>query len=240
MAGGGLPPPPTRAGAGDFAWTAWYNQLYTLLNTSGSVSWALVNKAGSSIADLQNKNHDLLTGLQGGTSGEHYHLTAAEHATIASTDTKYGAFHHSSSITAAAVNTAYALPLNTTDYTNGVSIASTSHIVAATAGMYNLQFSAQLTNTDTTNHEVSIWLRKNGTDVTSSNSFVSVPNSHGGSDGHLLPAWNFFIQLSAGDYVELMWCTDSLSVFVEATTTLSTPTRPATPSLIVTMDRVHA
>jgi hypothetical protein len=106
--------------------------------------------------------------------------------------------------------------------------------------MYNLQFSAQLTNTDTTNHEVSIWLRKNGTDVASTNSYVSVPNSHGGSDGHLLPAWNFFIQLSAGDYVELMWCTDSLSVFVEATTTLSTPTRPATPSLIVTMDRVHA
>ena len=240
MAGGGLPPPPTRAGAGDFAWTAWYNQLYTLLNTSGSVSWALVNKAGSSIADLQNKNHDLLTGLQGGTSGEHYHLTAAEHATIASTDIKYGAFHNSSSMTAAAANTAYAMTLNSTDYSNGVSIASSSHVGVTTAGLYNLQFSAQLTNTDSSIHEVSIWLRKNGTDVTSTNGIVSVPNSHGGSDGHLLPAWNFFIQLSAGDYVELMWSTESTSVFIEATTTLSTPTRPATPSLIVTMDRVHA
>ena len=79
MAGGGLPPPPTRAGAGDFAWTAWYNQLYVLLNTNGSVSWDLVNKAGSSIADLQNKNHNLLTSIQGGTTNEYYHLTSADY-----------------------------------------------------------------------------------------------------------------------------------------------------------------
>jgi hypothetical protein len=79
---GGLPPPPTRAANGDFAWTAWYNQLYTMLSTSGSVSWALVNKAGSSIADLANHAHNLLTGMQGGTSNEYYHLTAAEHASL--------------------------------------------------------------------------------------------------------------------------------------------------------------
>ena len=84
---GGLPPPPTRAANGDFAWTAWYNQLYTLLSTSGSVSWALINKAGSSIADLANKAHDLLTGLQGGTTGEHYHLTAAQNTNVAALPT---------------------------------------------------------------------------------------------------------------------------------------------------------
>jgi len=45
MAGGGLPPPPTRADSGDFAWVAWYNQLYTLLSTTGAVTWSQVNKA---------------------------------------------------------------------------------------------------------------------------------------------------------------------------------------------------
>lgn len=75
MAGGGLPPPPTRAESGDFAWTAWYNQLYILLSTTGSVSWDLVNKAGSSIADLQNKNHGLLTNILG--TGQ-YHISSAE------------------------------------------------------------------------------------------------------------------------------------------------------------------
>lgn len=78
----GLPPPPTRAANGDFAWTAWYNQLYKLLSTTGSLAWSLVDKAGSSIADLANHAHDLLTGLQGGITGEHYHLTAAEHSAL--------------------------------------------------------------------------------------------------------------------------------------------------------------
>ena len=82
MAGGGLPPPPTRADNGSFAWTSWYNQLYTLLSTSGSVSWSLVNKAGSSIADLQTKSHNLLTSMQGGTTNEYYHLTAAQYASL--------------------------------------------------------------------------------------------------------------------------------------------------------------
>ena len=75
----GLPPPPTRADSGDFAWTAWYNSLYTLLSETGSVSWALIDKSGSSIADLQNKNHNLLTAMQGGTTNEYYHLTSAEY-----------------------------------------------------------------------------------------------------------------------------------------------------------------
>jgi len=72
---GGLPPPPTRAENGDFAWTSWYNQLYTLLSTSGSVSWSLVNKAGSSLADLQAKSHALLTNILGSGS---YHVSANE------------------------------------------------------------------------------------------------------------------------------------------------------------------
>ena len=79
---GGLPPPPTRADSGDFIWTAWYNSLYTLLSTTGAVAWDLVNKAGSSIADLQNKNHNLLTSFQGGTSGEYYHLTSADYTKV--------------------------------------------------------------------------------------------------------------------------------------------------------------
>ena len=78
----GLPPPPTKAADGSFAWVSWYNALYKMLSTTGSVAWALVNKAGSSIADLQVKGHDLLTGLQGGTLGEHYHLTAIEYTNI--------------------------------------------------------------------------------------------------------------------------------------------------------------
>lgn len=72
---GGLPPPPTRAANGDFAWTSWYNQLYSLLSTTGSVSWDLINKAGSSVADLANRNHGLLSSILGTGS---YHVAQNE------------------------------------------------------------------------------------------------------------------------------------------------------------------
>ena len=77
---GGLPPPPTRAESGDFAWVAWYNQLYTLLSTTGSVQWSQVSKAGSSIADLANHNHGLLTSILGNGDS---HVSTAEAAALA-------------------------------------------------------------------------------------------------------------------------------------------------------------
>ena len=77
----GLPPPPTRADSGDFAWVAWYNQLYSILSSTGSIEWSQVNKAGSSIADLQNHNHNLLTSIDGnGTS----HVSAGQASALAS------------------------------------------------------------------------------------------------------------------------------------------------------------
>lgn len=77
----GLPPPPTRAASGDFAWVAWYNQLYSLLSTTGAVSWSQVNKAGSSIADLQNHNHGLLTSILG--NGD-YHVSSTQASNLTS------------------------------------------------------------------------------------------------------------------------------------------------------------
>lgn len=79
----GLPPPPQRADSGDFAWVAWYNQLYALLSSTGSLAWSLVNKAGSSIADLANHSHNILSGIQGGVANEYYHLTATEYTNLA-------------------------------------------------------------------------------------------------------------------------------------------------------------
>ena len=87
MAGGGLPPPPTRAASGDFVWTAWYQQLQKILSTTGAVAWALVDKAGSSIADLQNKGHSNLTSVLGNGS---YHLSLTEQSRVAGVISKAG------------------------------------------------------------------------------------------------------------------------------------------------------
>jgi hypothetical protein len=110
-----------------------------------------------------------------------------------------------------------------------------SRLVAALPGLYNIQFSVQLVSTDASIHDVDIWFRKNGTDVAESNSQFSVPNRHGGVDGHLLGALNFYIDLAAGDDVEIMWATNSSNTTIQYIGPQTSPTRPGTPSAIVTM-----
>jgi hypothetical protein len=157
MDGGGLPPPPTRAESGDFAWTAWYNQLYILLSTTGSVSWDLVNKAGSSIADLQNKNHGLLTNILG--TGQ-YHISSAEATNVT-------ALPNISGNAATATNVAYSgltgtVPTwnqDTTGSSNLLAVQSkssdptTSDIAASKAAVYK----------NTTTGLVKLWTNDAGT-----------------------------------------------------------------------------
>lgn len=150
----------------------------------------------------------------------------------------YGAFQDSTDQTAASTTAAYAITLNTTDYAVGVSVVSSSQITVRSAGVYNIQFSIQFANANVAIQDVDVWFRKNGTDVAGSNSKFSVPNSHGGTDGHLIAALNFYIQLAAGDYVQLMWSTTSTDVSIEQIPTQTSPTRPSTPSVIVTINKV--
>ena len=79
MASFNFPPPPIRGEAGDFVWTSWQNTLYKSLASPGAIVWTTVDKAGSSIADLANHDHALLTNKLG--TGE-YHISAAEAAKV--------------------------------------------------------------------------------------------------------------------------------------------------------------
>lgn len=150
----------------------------------------------------------------------------------------YGAFQDSTDQTAASTTAAYAITLNTTDFASGVSVVSNSQITIETAGLYNIQFSIQFSNADTQIQDVDVWFRKNGTDIVGSNSKFSVPNSHGGTNGHLIAALNFYVQVVANDYIQLMWATTNVLVTIEHLAAQTTPTRPATPSVIVTVNKV--
>ena len=150
----------------------------------------------------------------------------------------YGAFQDSTDQVAANTTTAYPMTFNTTDYSNGVSVVSNSRLTVKNYGIYNLQFSAQLVNTDTSIHDIDIWFRKNGTNIPASNSRYSVPNSHGGVDGSLIAALNYYIELNANDYIELMWRVSDTGVSIEKYSAGTSPTRPAIPSVIFTCQYV--
>ena len=151
----------------------------------------------------------------------------------------YGAFQDSTDQVAANTTTAYPVTFNTTDFSNGVTIASNSRITVIDAGIWNLQFSIQFKNTSNDGQDVDIWFRKNGTNIANSNSrFHLPPRKSAGDPSHLIAAMNYFVSLNATDYVEIVWRTTSTSVSLEHFDTSTSPTRPAIPSAIVTMSFV--
>ena len=151
----------------------------------------------------------------------------------------YGAFQDSTDQTAANTTTAYAVTFNTTDFSNGVTIASTSRITVADAGIWNCQFSIQLKNTTNDTQDAEIWFRKNGTDISNSNSrFALPPRKSSGDPSHTIAAMNFFATLNSTDYIEIMWRVSDVGVSIEQYAAGTSPTRPATPSAIVTMSFV--
>ena len=151
----------------------------------------------------------------------------------------YGAFQDSTDQTAANTTTAYAITFDTTDFSNGVTLSNSSRLNVAQAGIYNLQFSIQFTNTTNASQDVDVWFRKNGTNIDKSNSrFGFAPRKGVGDPYHTIAALNFFVNLAANDYVEIMWRTTDVGVQIEHYTTSSSPTRPAVPSVIATLSFV--
>ena len=151
----------------------------------------------------------------------------------------YGAFQDSTDQAAASTTVAYPMTFNTTDYSNGVYLSNSSRLNVRNAGVYNLQFSAQLENQDNNQHTVDIWFRKNGTNIANSNSQFTVPARKSASIfGHVIAALNFFVELAANDYVEIVWRAEDTLVSIEQTAAQTSPTRPATPSIIATMQAI--
>ena len=156
---------------------------------------------------------------------------------------KYVAFPHgafsSDQDQTAIVNTATLMTLNTTDFASGISI-NNSEITVTNAGIYNLQFSAQFQNTDTSFQDVYIWLKQNGTDITGSTGFVSIPNRHAGTNGHSIVGWNYFLSMNANDYVEIYWSVPNVAVTIQHLAASGTPTKPSTQSVVATLSFVSA
>jgi len=151
----------------------------------------------------------------------------------------YGAFQDSTDQTAASTTVAYPITFDTTDFSNGITLSNSSRLNVKNAGLYNLQFSIQFKNTTNDGQDVDVWFRKNGTNIANSNSrFHPPPRKSAGDPSHIIAALNFFVDMAANDYVEIMWRTENTGVSIEHFGTSTSPTRPAVPSVITTMNLV--
>ena len=140
--------------------------------------------------------------------------------------------------------TATPIYLNTVDFSNGVTIDTgslTSKITFQYPGIYNIQFSAQLSNASSSVIDnVTIWFRQNGIDLPETAGISTVPSSHGGVDGAIISAWNLFTTVNTGDYIELYWTTDSGNSVLKTYPVGTSPTHPVSPAVIVTAQFVSA
>ena len=151
-----------------------------------------------------------------------------------------GSFYDTTTQNAAVANTAYKVTLNSTDsaISNGVSIVSNSRITVVYPGVYNIQFSAQFTRSNSGTDVVSVWFAKNGVNI--DNSCTDIVLTGGVAASATVASWNYFISLNAGDYFEIVWSTPDTHVSITYGGTRTSPVRPAVPSVIATVSFVSA
>ena len=178
--------------------------------------------------------------LSGSVAGTASFATSASYALTSSyasngvTDLGVGTFYDTSTQTVVTGASA-SITLNTPVIQDGVIVASNSRVTVTRTGIYNLQFSAQVQTTVGGSPDVHIWLRKNGTDVTYSNTGISIQNQNQKYVG----AWTFVESLIAGDYLELVWYVDGgASAQLIAEPAAPTNGGVGVPSVIVTMTQI--
>jgi len=134
---------------------------------------------------------------------------------------------------------ATAVKLNTTGFSSGISVANNgsgvpTRITFAAAGTYMLAPSIQFKNTDTNDHDATVWFRKNGTDIANSATIISIPKAADGGAGFFQIV--FYEQVTAGQYIEVMWLPENTAVTVDYTA--AGAIAPAIPSVIVVAERI--
>jgi hypothetical protein len=127
------------------------------------------------------------------------------------------------------------ITLDTPVINDGITVVSNSRLTVTRSGTYNIQFSAQVATTVGGSPTVYIWLRKNGTNVLYSNTAVTIKNQN----DKYVAAWNFVENLTAGQYVELIWYVNGgASAQLVAEPVGPTNGGVAVPSVILTMTQV--
>lgn len=132
------------------------------------------------------------------------------------------------------VAAATAFTLSSTVFSDGISIVAGSQITFTAAGTYMLAPSIQFKNTDASDHDVTVWFRKNGTNIANSATIITVPKV--GDGGNAFFQIVFYEQVTAGQYIEVMWLPENVAVTADYTA--AGAIAPAIPSVILSAERI--
>jgi hypothetical protein len=161
-------------------------------------------------------------------------MTAA--ATIPYADLAGRAFAQPSSLVdqTGNVSAATAVTFNTDLTGTGISVVASTQVTFAAAGTYMLAPSIQFKNTDTADHDATVWFRKNGTNIANSATIVNIPKASDG--GAAIFSLSFFDTVTAGQYIEIMWLPENIAVTVDFVP--AGAIAPGIPSVICPVTRI--
>lgn len=162
-------------------------------------------------------------------------------------ETPYNQIISNTDQAAVALDVAYAITYDTTDFPDGITVTSNSRITFADTGIYNITYSIQFENDNNSTETVDIWLRYKGTNMPGTNSRFSLPPRKSiGVPSTLIAVTPLMVDIEAdGDYIEIMWHPSDLGVTIEHYNAVAaspgvTPAIPATPSVIIGVTFISA
>ena len=160
-----------------------------------------------------------------------------------STNKAHAIGKHVTEVQGVAANAIGTMLFTNTDFSNNVYLdapTSGTKIYFDYSGIYNLQFSSQFMTYDAAEDDVKVWFRQNGADVPLSAGIIGIPRPHSTYPGSIIVTWNIYLQINAGDDVELCWTSVTGNTVLATVAAGTTPVTPASPSTILTVTFVSA
>ena len=147
----------------------------------------------------------------------------------------HASFYRTTDVTAAAVDTAYAITYDAPTGNVGIDRDATdnSKIVFSEAGEYLLMFSAQISSTSSSTVKFYFWPRLNGTDAPNNTIVYSLHQN----DATVVVSRSAKFDVAAGDELQVMWAVDGTSGFLDASA--ATSFSPAAPATTLHITRMH-
>ena len=151
----------------------------------------------------------------------------------------YAQFTNNNDQSAPSIGSTAVVEFDTTEFSSGIYLSNTTRLNVRNAGVYNAQFSMQLANYANSLEYADVWFRVNGTDVPRSASrFDLAVRKSAGVPSHLIGTVNTFLDLDAGDYIELAGSVSSTNVKLETYAADTGIPRPSIPAVIFTVNYV--
>jgi hypothetical protein len=116
----------------------------------------------------------------------------------------------------------------------GINVVASTQVTFTEAGTYMLAPSIQFVNSAASDYDVTVWFRKNGTNIANSATVITVPKAADG--GAAVFSLTLFEDVTAGQYIEVMWLPENVAVTIEYTA--AGAIAPAIPSIILPVMRI--